>query len=148
VAPSELAPTATLAPRLLAEVGTGPLLVEREAGVTVLVPPFMRRALQAFVIPEGAGPVGWIHHLPEDVLDATALVVARLTAALNALMVEQFGEPAWNLIWHTGPGAWPVLEMRAFTQPLGGYEHMGIYLCEEHPETTARRLRQALGREG
>jgi len=120
------------------------LVVERlEGGATTLVPPFMRRPLHAFVVPHGP-PAGWLHHLPDAVLGALALAVARLTAALSALMTAELGEPAWNLVCHAGPGCGPVFELRPFTQPLGGYEHLGLYLCEERPATSAGRLREAL----
>jgi hypothetical protein len=53
-------------------------------------------------------------------------------------------EPAWNLVCHTGEGCGPILELRPYTQPLGGYEHLGLYICEETPATSAGRLRAAL----
>lgn len=121
------------------------LLVERTHGLcTTLVPAFMARPLTAFIVPHGPA-AGWLHHLDAAVLSALASASARLTAALDALMTEQFGEPAWNLICHTGEGCGPLLELRPFTQPLGGYEHLGLYLTEETPAASAARLRHALG---
>jgi hypothetical protein len=38
------------------------------------------------------------------------------------------------------------VELLPFTQPLGGYEHLGLYMCEELPEVSAGRLRDALPR--
>lgn len=114
-----------------------------------LVPPFMRRPLHAFVVPEGApseGDAGWLHHLPPRVLEACALAVARLCHAVTAAMSAAGQEPAWNLVCLAGEGCGPVFELRAFTQPLGGYEHLGLYLCEERPATSAARLREALSR--
>ncbi|MHC4845420.1 MAG: hypothetical protein ACYTCU_04570 [Planctomycetota bacterium] len=110
---------------------------------TTLVPSFMRRPLGAFVVPAGED-AGWLHHMRPETLDACAFAIARLTLAVSVAMATTGGEPAWNLVCHTGPGCGPLFEMRAFTQPLGGYEHLGLYLCEERPETTAGRLREAL----
>jgi hypothetical protein len=78
------------------------------------------------------------------VRDAVALAVARLTLAVSRLMSATGREPAWNLLCHTGSGCGPLLELRADTQPLGGYEHLGFYVCEETPAASARRLRGAL----
>lgn len=110
-----------------------------------LVPPFMRRPLHAFVVPAGAD-AGWLHHLDGRVLDACALALARLTHAVSAAMVAAGQEPAWNVVCLAGEGCGPVFELRAFTQPLGGYEHLGLYLCEERPATSAARLRESLPR--
>ncbi len=143
VAPAEPLRTAGLGPRLRAETPRD-LLVDRVDGQALtLVPTFMRRPLHAFIVP--AGPeVGFLHHLDPEVLDGLALAVARLTHAITALMTNTQDGPAWNLIVHTGPGRGPLVELRPFTQPLGGYEHLGLYLCEETPVRSAERLRQAL----
>jgi hypothetical protein len=131
-----------------------------------LVPDFMRRPLHAFIVPRelpgaasgdapgdarsdakgDAAARGWLHQLPPAVRDAVAYAVARLTQAVSAAMLARGQEPAWNLVFHTGPGCGPLLELRPFTQPLGGYEHLGLYLCEERPATSAARLREALPR--
>lgn len=141
--PVEPARTMGLAERLLAEATDG-LVVERvDGGATTLVPPFMRRPLHAFIVPHSE-PVGWLHHLQAGVLEAVSLAIAHLTAAADTVMTERQGEPAWNLVLHTGPGVVPLVELRPFTQPLGGYEHLGLYLCEETPNTSAGRLREAL----
>ena len=121
------------------------LEVERLDGVSTLVPAFMRRPLHAFIVPEG-DDAGWLHHLPPARRDALALAVARLTLATSALMAGSGREPAWNLVCHTGQGCGPLLELRPYTQPLGGYEHLGLYICEETPATSAGRLRGALSR--
>ena len=114
-----------------------------EGGALTLVPSFMRRPLHAFIVPAG-GEVGWLHHLDDAVRDAVALATARLTRAVSAAMTAAGQDPAWNLVVHNGPGCGPLLELRPFTQPFGGYEHIGLYLCEERPETSAARLREAL----
>lgn len=121
------------------------LEVEHLDGVRTLVPAFMRRPLHAFIVPEG-DDVGWLHHLDSARRDAVALAVARLSLAVSALMAGSGREPAWNLIVHTGEGCGPLLELRPYTQPLGGYEHLGLYICEEQPATSAGRLRDALAR--
>jgi hypothetical protein len=149
--PSEPLRTRGLAAELLARTPAA-LRVDRVDGrVTTLVPPFMRRPLHAFIVPDrGAGrssPAGWLHHLDEQTLAALAVAIQRLCAAADACMTERPGEPAWNLVCHTGDGCDPLLELRPFTQPLGGYEHLGLYLCEELPETSAGRLRDALAQD-
>lgn len=146
-------------PRLVSGLGAA-LLRDAPAALTVdevdglattIVPPFMSRPLSAFVVPASATrqpESGHLHHLSPDVLDALAIAIARLCGAIDAVMAAPDapgpGEPAWNLVVHTGPGRGPLVELRPYTQPLGGYEHLGLYMCEELPETSAARLRDAL----
>jgi len=120
------------------------LVVDEVGGrALTLVAPFMRRPLHAFVVPAG-GPHGALHHLDEPVRDALAFALARLLAAVPVAMRARGDVPAYNLLCHAGPGVGPLFELRAYTQPLGGYEQLGLYLCEERPATSARRLRDAL----
>lgn len=141
--PAEPARTGDLAQQLLTAT-PDELIVERlDGGATMLVPPFMRRPLHTFIVPHGPA-VGWLHHMEAGVLEALAIGLAHLTAAADSVMRERHSEPAWNLVLHTGPGLVPLVELRPFTQPLGGYEHLGLYLCEEAPATSAGRLRDVL----
>jgi hypothetical protein len=124
--------------------GAGHIVVDEVDGLArTIVPEFMRRPLHCFVAPL-AQDAGWLHHLDDAVRDALAFAIARLTLAVSGLMAASGREPAWNLVCHTGPGCGPLFELRPYTQPLGGYEHLGLYICEETPATSARRLSAAL----
>jgi len=146
--------TVTLAAALAAEAPAARIVDDVDGLALSVVPDFMHRPLHSFVVPlqpRGDGPrratrCGWLHHLPAPTAAAFALALARLTAAVSEDMLRRGSEPAWNLLLHTGPGCAPLAELRPFTQPLGGYEHLGLYLCEELPETSAARLRDALPR--
>lgn len=137
---------------LLRDLSPERVVDEVDGRALTMVPSFMRRPLHAFLVPLAPGGgarraarAGWLHHLDDDGRDAFALALARLAAAVTREMQRRSGEPAWNMILHTGPGQAPLLELRPWTQPLGGFEHLGLYLCEERPETSAGRLREALG---
>ncbi|MHC5212036.1 MAG: hypothetical protein ACYTG2_15060 [Planctomycetota bacterium] len=127
----------------LTEAAGAHIVDEIDGRARIVVPAFMRRPLHCFVVPSEPD-VGWLHHLDAAVLDAVALAVARLTLAVSCLMAASGREPAWNLVCHAGAGCGPLFELRAYTQPLGGYEHLGLYICEETPITSAGRLADAL----
>jgi hypothetical protein len=121
---------------LLLRDATPERIVDRVGDLALtLVPSFMRRPLHAFIVPLAPGVTpggppraqraGWLHHLPEPARDAFALALARLARAVSVDMERRNGEPAWNMILHTGPGCGPLLELRPFTQPLGGFEQLG-----------------------
>jgi hypothetical protein len=148
-APDEPRRAAGLGRQLLADTTQALVVDDVDGRATTLVAPFMRRPLHAFIVltaladsASGSEP-GHLHHLDAEDLSALALAIARLTAATTTLM-EATDEPAWNLVVHTGHGIGPLVELRPFTQPLGGYEQMGLYMCEETPEDSAARLRDAL----
>ncbi len=140
---AEPALTPRLKAALLADGSRRRIVDDVDGRALVIVPSFMRRPLHAFIVPAGRD-VGWLHHLEPAVRDAVALAIARLTHAATAAMAAAGQEPAWNLIVHSGRGCAPLIELRPFSQPMGGYEHIGLYLCEERPETSAARLREAL----
>ncbi len=135
--------TRDLAAALLRDTPAALVVETIDARAVTLVPPFMRRPLHAFVVPRAAA-CGWLHHLDAPTRDALALAVARLSLATSALMAASGREPAWNLVCHSGEGCAPLFELRPYTQPLGGYEQLGLYVCEERPATSAARLRAAL----
>lgn len=140
-----------LAEAVLRDLAPERVVDEVDGRALAVVPSFMRRPLHAFLLPLAPGggarrpaAAGWLHHLDAAGRDAFALALARLCAAVTREMVRRAGEPAWNMILHTGPGQAPLLELRPYTQPMGGFEHLGLWLCEERPETSAGRLREAL----
>ena len=59
-------------------------------------------------------------------------------------MPEIGRELAYNVITHNGPGAGIYFEFLPYTQETGGFEHLGLYVCQQNPKTAAARLRQLL----
>lgn len=142
-APIEPALSIGLARALLDETKPEYIVETTDDLATTLVPEFMSRPLHAFVVPHGE-PAGWLHHMQEATRDAVASSLARLFMAVDTLMSSGGSEPAWNLIVHNGQGCAPLFELRPYTQPIGGYEQLGLYLSEERPATSAARLTEAL----
>ncbi len=144
-----LSGTPPLAPReaagLHVHLRDGHVVDEIDGRARIVVPSFMRRPLQAFIVPaDDTVGAGFLHHLDADTRDATAVALARLTGAVNTLMRADGADPAWNVIVHAGPGCGPLFELRPATQPLGGFEQLGLYACEETPERSAARFREVL----
>jgi galactose-1-phosphate uridylyltransferase len=53
-------------------------------------------------------------------------------------------EIAYNVVTHNGPGAGLYFEFLPYTQEMGGYEHLGLFICQGDPEEVAERLRAYL----
>jgi galactose-1-phosphate uridylyltransferase len=124
----------------------GPALTvaEFKGGVTALVSPFMRRPLEAVIVPpDGAGE--YLHDLDDDCLIGMAEALRAMTGALSLLMELRKMTFDYNLAFHTGPIGLCYIEILPWTQPLGGFEHLGHFLCQEEPESAAHAYRDVLG---
>lgn len=67
--------------------------------------------------------------------------------AIRALMVimPRMGiEPAYNININNGPGAGVYLELLACTQMTGGFEHIGLWVCQANPYDVAEQLRAVI----
>jgi hypothetical protein len=53
-------------------------------------------------------------------------------------------ETAYNVITHNGPGAGLYFEFLPYTQETGGFEHLGLYICQANPGDTASQLKEFL----
>jgi len=122
----------------------GLVVAEFQGGVTALVSPFMRRPLEAAIVPpDGAGQ--FLHDLDENSLNGMAEALRTLTGALSLLMELRKMTFDYNLAFHTGPIGLCYIEILPWTQPLGGFEHLGHYLCQEEPGSAAKAFRDVLG---
>ncbi len=120
------------------------LISETEGGVKAVVSPFMRRPLEAVIIPPDHGGE-YLHHMPPELLASMGRTLRDLTGALRLLMEIRNISFDYNIAFHTGPIGLLYIEILPWTQPYGGFEHLGHFLCQEEPATTARAYREVLG---
>ncbi len=124
----------------------GPALTVAEfpGGVSAVAAPWMRRPLEVAILPaDGAG--AFLHHLGDESLRGIAEALRVLTGALQLLMEVRGMSFDYNLAFHTGPVGLLYIEILPWTQPYGGFEHLGHYLCQETPTTSVRCWHNALG---
>lgn len=53
-------------------------------------------------------------------------------------------EPAFNMTINNGRGAGLYLEFLAHTQEIGGFEQLGLWVCQESTTNAAAYLREKL----
>jgi len=59
--------------------------------------------------------------------------------------MEQMGlPPAYNMIVNNGPGCGLYLEFLPKTQMMGGYEQIGLFVCQANATDCAQLLRQEI----
>ena len=110
------------------------LVVARfSGGVRLLVPTAARRPLDALILP-GDSKASFLHELSRRPLTGMAEALIATTRALHALMPGLGREVSYNLVFHLHPGAGAHIEVLPFTQEVGGYERLGVYLSHARPE--------------
>ncbi|MCP4364600.1 MAG: hypothetical protein GY800_04805 [Planctomycetes bacterium] len=112
-------------------------------GVVLLVPYFMRRQLQAMIV-VGDDTCGYLHHMDRDVLASFSMALRDVSRAVVELMPKLGRELAYNWIMHEGDIGGMYVEVMPWMQEMGGYEQLGIYLCQGTPEMTVNYYRELI----
>ncbi|MCK5634686.1 MAG: hypothetical protein KAI06_06350 [Anaerolineales bacterium] len=107
----------------------------------LLVPPFMRRPYDMMLALKDTSKK-YLHELTNAELRAVAEGWHDAARCIHRVMREMNKEIAFNITTINGPGAGLYFEFLPFTQPMGGFEHLGLYICQETPERAADRLRR------
>jgi hypothetical protein len=90
----------------------------------------------------------YLHQLTEAEIGAVAEGWHGAIRAMRLVLAEIGRELAYNAIAHNGAGAGIYFEFLPYTQETGGFEHLGLYVCQQSPKTAALRIRELLGEEG
>jgi galactose-1-phosphate uridylyltransferase len=123
----------------------GSLVVADYGPATLLVPCFMRRPYDMQLVLKDPGP-RYLHQLSAEERAAVAEGWADGIRAMRDVMPAMGRPVAYNVVTHTGPGAGVYLEFLPYTQEMGGFEQMGLFVSQASPDEAAARLREAVGR--
>ncbi len=116
---------------------------EYKGGVVLLVPYFMKRPLEAMILFRDSS-ADFLHHLTDDELYSLGACLHDVMGALRTLMPKMGRELAYNWVIHEGDLGGMYVEILPWTQEIGGYEQLGIYLCQGHPESTTNYYRELI----
>lgn len=120
-------------------------LLVREYGEAVLVVPyFMRRPYDMLLLLKDVRK-RYLHELNEAELATVADSWHTAMQAIWHIMPAMGREIAYNIITHNGPGAGLYFEFLPYTQEMGGFEHLGLFVCQGDPYQVAEHLRQVMG---
>jgi galactose-1-phosphate uridylyltransferase len=119
-------------------------LVVRDYGPAVLlVPFFMRRPYDMMLIVKDAHKQH-IFELGADEIRAVAEGWHDAIRVIRMIMPEIGKDIAYNVITHNGSGAGLYFEFLPYTQESGGFEYLGLFVCQANPESAAARIRRCL----
>ncbi|HHT9155339.1 MAG TPA: hypothetical protein ACFYD5_05945 [Candidatus Tripitaka sp. YC43] len=124
---------------------------EYQGGVVLLVPYFIRRPLDAMILFRGVGarcnvplPSDYLHHLSDKELYSLGEALRDVMSSLKILMPRMGRELAYNWVIHEGDVGGMYVEILPWTQEMGGYEQLGMYLCQGRPESTVNYYRELI----
>ncbi|UCG22924.1 MAG: hypothetical protein JSW55_12185 [Chloroflexota bacterium] len=119
------------------------LTVKDYGPVVLLVPYFMRRPYDMMLLLKNVGR-RYLHQLDSTEIGAVADGWRDAIRAMRAIMPAIGRETAYNVLTNSGPGAGLYFEFLPFTQEFGGFEQLGLLICQADPIEAAGRIREIL----
>ena len=117
------------------------LVVKDYGKVILLVPYFMRRPFDMFLIVKDTSKK-FLHELDEEEVEMVSLAWQEATRIIRLILNKMKKEEAYNVAVNNGPGAGLYIEFLPFTQLIGGFEKIGLWVCQESPFKAAEILRE------
>ena len=111
--------------------------------VVLMVPYFMKRPYNMMLILKDVGKQ-YLCELDDDELEEVAEGIGDAMNAIMEIMPRIGKETAFNLVVHNGPGAGWYCEMLPYTQETGGFEQLGMWICQGTPAQAATELRRLI----
>jgi galactose-1-phosphate uridylyltransferase len=123
---------------------TSPELLIRDYGEAVLlVPYFMRRPYDMLLILKDVRKQYLCELTPAELV-AVAKGWHDATRAILTIMPRIGKATAYNVTVNNGPGAGLYVEFLPYTQETGGFEHLGLWVCQDNPQNVASNLNEIL----
>ena len=116
------------------------LIVKDYGPALLVVPSFMRRPYDMMLLLKDVGKA-YLHELERAEIEAVAEGWHDAIRAIREVMPRVGREIAYNVVTSNGPGAGLYFDFLPYTQEVGGVEHLGLFVCQELPETAAEHLR-------
>lgn len=111
--------------------------------VTLIVPYFMPRPYDMLLVVKDTSK-RYLHQLNAEEIAAVARGWRDAIRAIRAIMPAIGRETAFNVVTHNGPGAGLYFEFLPYTQETGGFEHLGLFICQQIPRRAAEEIRAQL----
>ena len=111
-----------------------PELVVREfPHAVLLIPHYMRRPFDMLLLLKDTGK-SYLHELSRQQLVSIAEGWQVGIQLLRAVLATRRRNIAYNVLTHNGPGAGLYFEFLPYTQEEGGFEKLGLSVCQSNPQ--------------
>jgi galactose-1-phosphate uridylyltransferase len=112
----------------------------------LLVPYFMRRPFDMYLLVKDPEKK-YLHEITQEENRAIAAGWQDAIRVILEVMPRIGREIAYNVTTHNGPGSGLYFEFLPYTQETGGYEHLGLTLCQGNPLEVAEQIRDILAQD-
>ncbi|MEJ2487320.1 MAG: hypothetical protein P8Y72_15300 [Anaerolineales bacterium] len=119
------------------------LVIQDFGEAVLLVPYFMRRPYNMLLIVKDTSKK-YIHHLSNGERVAVCKGWKTAISAIHRIMEQNGLLISYNVITHNGPGAGLYFEFLPRSQTEGGFELIGLSVCQSSPEIAAEQIRETL----
>jgi galactose-1-phosphate uridylyltransferase len=119
------------------------LTIKDYGTAALVVPYFMRRPYDMMLLLKQPTR-RYLHQLDEEEIHAVADGWRDAIRLMLSIMPAIGREPAYNILTNNGPGAGLYFEFQPYTQEFGGFEQLGLLICQADPFQAAGRLRHLL----
>jgi UDPglucose--hexose-1-phosphate uridylyltransferase len=106
----------------------------------LLVPYFMKRPYNCILIVKNTSRQ-FLSELNDEELFSICQAWSDVMNLYFKIMPEIGRDPAFNILVHNGPGAGLYIEFLPYTQETGGYEQLGLWVCQADPVSAAEYMR-------
>lgn len=127
----------------LMRVNPADLLIRDYGRAILLTPYFMRRPFDLVLLVKDVNK-SYLYELNDGEIASVANGWQDAIRAMLTVMPLISRETAYNVITHTGPGCGVYFEFLPYTQETGGFEHLGLFLCQGNPQMSAGKIRSIL----
>ena len=116
------------------------LIIRDFEEAVLFVPYFMRRPFDMVLAVKDTRKA-YLHELELKELEAVAKGWKDATWAINQIMLKVGKEVNYSVITNNGLGTGLYFEFLPYTQEDGGFEHLGLSVCQAEPVKSAAQLR-------
>jgi len=107
------------------------------------VPYFMKRPYNAMLLLKDTSKQ-YLFECDEHELSAVARAWGETIQGMRTLLPQIGRQIAYNVTVSTGPGAGIYFEFLPYTQETGGFEQLGLWVCQDDPKSVAESYRKLI----
>lgn len=116
------------------------LTVAEHGPARVIVPYFMRRPYNVLILLRTQAE--YLHQLDSETLHSATQAAQKVAKAYHRLLPLLGREVSYNMAIHTGPKNHLYLEFFPIVQASGGFERIGLWVCQLSAEHAAEQLKE------
>jgi len=116
----------------------------KDYGPAILLTPYFMRRPYNMILALKNSSAQYLHQLNDLELEAVARGWGDAIRAILEIMPAIGRELAYNVVAHIGPGAGIYFEFLPYTQETGGFELLGLTICQANPKDVANHVRGVL----